>query len=295
MTSRRDFLAAAAAAALPALRPAAPAVQAVTTLFHGHPDGQTTLVRFEVSSVDAPAARLRVLGSNGRLLGTAGLVRRGDILAGQLWLPLSAPISVRSDLETPVTRGVHRTTHRLSPTPRWIIHWLTLAEPVALGERLAGIAPADLGDAVAGLTAAGVRLNPWSDWRLPGADHLDLLRLAVPARRLSATTGILVSARALLPEAERDEPAVLRALAGSGIDALVQDPATVTPAALGLDAGRARMAPPIEAWLAIRTPDAVPNPSVTLIGTDPDFAIRALRSIEEWNGLYAYPRIVVGE
>jgi hypothetical protein len=294
MTSRRDFLAA-AAASIPALRPgAAPLVEAATTLFHGHPDGQTTLVRFEVSGVDAPGARLRVLGPSGRLFGTAGLVRRGNVLSGQLWLPLTAPLTVRSDLETPVTRGPHRTTHRLSPTPRWTVHWLTLAEPVALRQRLADLSASDLGAEVERLTAAGVRINPWSAPGPAGRDHLELLRLVVPARTLSGATGLALSQRALVPAPEQGDPFVQQALAGSGVEGPVQDDATADPAALGLDAGRARMAPRVEAWLKTLPTGAGAGPTVTLIGTDPDLAIHALETIEEWNGLYAYPRIVVG-
>jgi hypothetical protein len=296
MTSRRQFLLA-AAAAVPGLTGRggpAPRVEALPTLFHGHPDGQTTLVRFIVTGVDAPAARLRVLGPAGRLLGTAGLVRRSDTLAGQLWIPLSTSATIRSDLETPVTRGVHRTTHRLASTPRWTIRWLTLADPGVLRRRFAAVPPWLLAADVAVLSSAGVRVNPWSAPGPEGRDHLDLLRVAVSGRRLSAATGIPLSERALIPEHERSAPFGRQALAGSGVTGIVEDDADTDPATLGLDAGRARMAPLVEAWLAIRTPDAAPSPTVTLIGTDPDFAIQALRSIEEWNGLYAYPRIVVG-
>jgi hypothetical protein len=66
---------------------AQPAVQvtATPTLFHGHPDGATTLVRFEAVGVDAPAGRLRVHDlRTGRQLGTAGMIRRGDHLTGEL-------------------------------------------------------------------------------------------------------------------------------------------------------------------------------------------------------------------
>jgi len=297
MTSRREFVLA-AAAAVPGLTGRggpAPWVEAVPTPFHGHPDGQTTLVRFIVTGVDAPAARLRVLGPAGRLLGTAGLVRRSDTLAGQLWIPLATSATIRSDLETPVTRGVHRTTHRLAPTPRWTIRWLILADPGVLRRRLSAVPDWLLGADVAILSSAGVRLNPWSAPGPEGRDHLDLLRVAVPGRRLSAATGIPLSDRALIPEDERSAPFVRQALAASGVTGIIEDDAATDPAVLGFDAGRARMAPLVEAWLAIRTPDSGSSPTVTLIGADPDFAIRARRTVEEWNGLYAYPRIVVGE
>jgi hypothetical protein len=295
MTSRREFLWWTAAAAGGLRRSPAPRVEAVPSLLHGHPDGQATLVRFTVTGVDAPAARLRVIGPGGRLMGTAGLVRRGDLLAGQLWIPLQSALSVRSDLETPVTRGVHRTTHRLTPTVRWTIHWLTLAEPGALRRRLAAAAPSGLEAEVERLTAAGVRINPWSAPPPGGRDHLDLLRLVVPAHRLSAETGLALSGRALVPAPERADPFVTRALAAAGVAGTVQDEAAADPAALGLDAGRARMAPPVEAWLTTLSPAPGDAPSVTVVGTDPDFALRAVQTVEEWNGLYAYPRIVVGE
>jgi hypothetical protein len=288
---------AAAATAVPAItirKPAVPQVDAAPTVFHGHPEGQVTLVRFTVTGVDAPAARLRVLGRGGRLLGTAGLVRRSDVLSGQLWIPLTAPLTIRTDLESPATRGVHRTTHRLAPTPRWTIAWITLADPGAIRRRLAVVSPWLLGADVAILSDAGVRLNPWSAPDPGGRDHLDLLRVAVPGRRVSAATGIPLSARALIPEPERSSPFVRDVLAGSGVAGVIDDEARTDPTALGLDAGRGRMAPLVETWLAARSPDANPAPAVTLIGTDPDLAIRALQTIEEWNGLYAYPRIVVG-
>ncbi|MDH5196810.1 MAG: hypothetical protein OEY20_06130, partial [Gemmatimonadota bacterium] len=77
------------------------AVDATPTLFHGHPDGATTLVRFSASGLDAPAGRLRVHDlASGRLLGTAGMIRRDDRLVGELWLPLAQPRRLRSELET---------------------------------------------------------------------------------------------------------------------------------------------------------------------------------------------------
>jgi hypothetical protein len=269
-------------------------VEAQPSLLHGHPDGQTTLVRFVATGVDAPAARLRVIGRDGRLLGTAGLVRRAGTLAGQLWLPLARPLTIRSDLETPVTRGVHRTPHRLEPTPRWTVHWFTLAEPVALRERLATVPAADRRGEVERLMAAGVRINPWSAPPAGGRDHPDLLRLAMAARRLSAETGIAVSDRALVPEPERSDPRVERVLRASGAGGVVRDQGATDPAALGLDAGRARMTPLVEAWLRTLPAQAGTPAAVSLIGHDPDLALRALGSIEEWNGLYAWPRIEIG-
>jgi hypothetical protein len=283
----------AVAAALPGLGPLArraPRVEAVPTVLHGHPEGQTTLVRFVVTGVDAPAARLRVFGTGGRLVGTAGLVRRAETLAGELFVPLTRPITLRTELETPVTRGVHRTSHRLTPTPRWTIRWLTLADSDALRQRLAAVPPLLLGAEVAVLTSAGVRLNPWSA-AASGRDHLDLLRIAVPAMRLSAATGIPVSDRALVAEYERAVPQVLAALRGSGISAVVDDVAAVDPQGLGLDAGRARMTPLIEGFLAAQAPPPEGRGTLTLVGTDPEIAIRAIHAVGEWNGRYAYPRL----
>lgn len=274
---------------IPGARPAV-RVEAIPTVFHGHPDGQTTLVRFLVTGVDAPAARLRLLDARGRLLGTAGLVRRSDALAGELFVPLARPVTVRSELETPVTRGVHRTTHRLTPTPRWTVRWLTLADPAALRDRLAAVPSLLLGAEVTLLTSAGVRINPWSG-PAAGRDHLDLLRLAVPALRLSAATGIPASDQALLPDDQRTVPQVREALRASGVPGVITDAAAENPRALGLDAGRARMAPLIESWLAARQPPPDGRGTLALVGTDPDVAVGALRAVEEWNGRYAYPHL----
>jgi hypothetical protein len=299
--TRREFVVGAAVAAAPRLgsRPA-PQVEAIATLFHGQPDGQTTLVRFVVTGVDAPAARLRVLSTRGALIGTAGLVRRGDVLVGELWIPLASVVSVRSDLESPVTRGVHRTTHRLAPTPRWTVHWVTLAEPGALRARFDATPLLLRGAEAVMLTEAGVRLNPWSAAAGAHRDHLELLRIAAPAARLNASTGVPLSERALLPASEAHDPFVRRALALSGVAGIIDDRVAADPAALAFGDGRARMAGAVESWLSELGRTLEPSGgdagrrSVTVVGTDAEFAVRAQRSVEEWNGLYAYPRIEVG-
>jgi hypothetical protein len=294
LPTRRDFLLSAVAAAGQLRSARALQVEAVPSLLHGHPEGQTTLVRFIATGVDAPAGRLRVVGPGARLMGTAGMVRRGESLTGQLWLPLVSPLSIRTDLETPVARGIHRTTHRLVPTPRWTVRWLTLAEPGVLRRRLAN-AVSGRDAEIERLTGAGVRINPWSAAPPGGRDHLDLLRVAAPARRLSTETGLTLSDRALVPEPDRSDPFVAAALAGSGVGGTVQDDAGADPEALGLGAGRARMVPLVEAWLRTLPDAEASTATVTMIGSDPEFAIRARETIEDWNASYAWPRILVGE
>ncbi len=299
MTDRRTFLhalVAATAGAIPRLGPgAAPAVDAVPTLFHGHPDGLRTLVRFAASGIDAPAGRLRLVDRAGRLLGTAGMIRRGDALVGELWVPLATATTVRSQLETPATRGVLQTTHDLRPTPRWTLVWLAIVDPPTARARLAAVAPLARGAAAAALVTAGVRINPWSPAPPGGRDHHELLRLAAPAADAFAHTAIPTSAIALVPSQEADEP-LRRALAGAGIDVAIPRTVLTDPLALAFAEGRARMAARVEEWLrGLRFAAAEANTYVAVVGTeDPDVAARVRPAIEEWTATYAYPRIVTG-
>ena len=84
MPSRREFLSAVGAGVV-AVRPGyvdplrrALQVEAEPTVFYANPDGRRNLVRFYAGGVDAPAGRLRVFDSRNRLIGTAGLLRRGE-------------------------------------------------------------------------------------------------------------------------------------------------------------------------------------------------------------------------
>jgi hypothetical protein len=274
---------------------AQPAVQvtATPTLFHGHPDGATTLVRFEAAGVDAPAGRLRVHDlRTGRQLGTAGMIRRGDRLTGELWLPLTAPARVRSDLETPGRRSPLRTVHQLTPTPRWRILWLTLAAPEIVRDTVTRWPPLLRGVEAARLVPAGVRVNPWRPLP-PDADHLDLVRLTMPAAAVGRATGVPLGRLALVDGSEA--PHLGRALRGAGVEVLVHRDDIVDPAALDLAGGRAQAAPLIEAWLHTLDGGDEASPIAVAIGTDPAFAVRATAGTEDWNGAFAYPRIAVGD
>jgi hypothetical protein len=85
VTDRRSFL--------------ATIVRAEPTVFRANPDGRQVLVRFYVTDVDALAGRLRVYDQRRRLLGTAGVIRSGNGLYGELWLPLGRETTVQSELE----------------------------------------------------------------------------------------------------------------------------------------------------------------------------------------------------
>jgi hypothetical protein len=269
-----------------------PAVEAVPTIFHGYPDGQTTLVRFLASGIDALAGRLRVVDQAGRLIATAGMLRRADLLVGELWLPLAKPLTIRSRLETPVTRGVIQTTHRLVPTPRLTLSWLTIVEPDALEAHALDVPLLARGVDAAALLAAGVRANPWSPPAGGRRDHLDLLRAAVPAAAAQSATGVAVS-RIAVVDAAQVEPFIGPALAGSGVEVLLTTAQVVAPDVLGFGEGRLVMARRVEQWLLSDAPED--RPSALVVGTDLASTLRAIAAVEDWNGAYAYPHILVGD
>jgi hypothetical protein len=301
VTQRRTFLATLGAAGAfawwrPTTRAAVPVVAAVPTVLHAHPEGQTTLVRFTAIGVDAEAGRLRVHDARtARLLGTAGVIRRGNALVGELRLPLARRLAVRSDLEVPGTRRVHRTVHQLEPTPRWTIQWVTLAEPGGLAARFVGLHESEVADDVARLTAAGVRLNPWS---APAAgrprDHLDLLRVVVAAARASRVTGIPLSAQALVPEPA--EPFLAEVLAGAGVAGILPGDGRSDPVALGFTTSRGEMARRLEAWLGALGAGrpATAASTALIVDDDPDLALQSLPAVEDWNATWAFPRILIG-
>jgi hypothetical protein len=275
--------------------PPAASTQAIPTLFHAHPDGATTLVRFVAAGWDVPAGRLRVReGRTGRLLGTAGMVRRGDELVGELWLPLTGPLTIYSDLETPSRRGMQRTLHRLTPTPRWIIHYLVLAAPDAMAARAARVPPLLRGTDATRLVPAGVRINAWHPFHAEGIpDHLDLLRLAVPAARAGRMSGVPVG-RVALVAADAEDPPLVLALRGAQVEAIIT-PADVTDAAtLGLTDGRAEASRRIEPWLLARQ-EVPTHPAALVVSTDAAVALNARSTIDDWNAAYAYPRLQVGD
>ena len=296
---RRGFLTA-LGAGLAAARPGRAAarrtvtVDAVPTLLHGHPDGTTTLVRFTASGLDAPAGRLRVHDlRTGSLVGTAGMIQRDDALTGELWLPLAQPRRVRSELETPGRRGPIRSIHDLAPTPRWTVYWLTLASPDAIRAAFAAVPDLMRGVEAAGMVPAGIRVNPWRALS-PESDHLDLVRLTVPAAIASRETGIPLARVALYdgpPSAH-----VERALRGAAVPLALPRAYVVDPRALDLSVGRAASTARIEAWLRARATDtSEQSPIAVAIGSDLAFAIDIQPRIDEWNAAYAFPRFAVGD
>lgn len=269
-------------------------VVASTTIFQAHPHGQRTLVRFSAGGTDAAAGRLRVFDRRNRLVGTAGMLRRGESLEGELWLPLDGRATVRSELEMPGTRRPIRTRHVLEPLPRWTIHWFTAADPHLLESRLERRSDLTFGALLATLVAAGVRVNPVTipDPAFP-LGHLDLLRTAVPAKRITERFGVPTAGIALI--ADRAVPHLELALTGSGITSVVRHDDVGNPELLGFGDGRAVMARHIERWLAMEPTQPVAERSALIVGTDPDLALVAYATVNEWNARYAYPRIVIGD
>lgn len=269
-------------------------VDAVPTLLHGHPDGSTTLVRFTASGLDAPAGRLRVHDlRTGSLVGTAGMIRRDDVLTGELWLPLAQPRRIRSELETPGRRGPIRSVHDLTPTPRWTVYWLTLASPDAIRAAFADVPDLMRGVEAARMVPAGIRINPWRALTRE-SDHLDLVRLTVPAAIASRVTGIPLARVALYDGPP--SPHVERALRGAAVPLSLPRAYVIDPRALDLSEGRAASVARIEGWLRARaTGTTERSPSAVAIGSDLAFAMDVQPQVAEWNAAYAFPRFAVGD
>ena len=167
-----------------------PAVEAIPTVFHGHPDGIRTLVRFVVRNSDAPAGRLRVYDERtNALLGTAGVISVGDgRLSGELWLPLERPLRVRTELEYPGTQRPLRDRFTLTPTPRWTLHWLLLADPASITATLAPLDAMWRGVPVAALRDAGAQIDPVR--RAEALTDLEAARIVWPAWIASRESGL---------------------------------------------------------------------------------------------------------
>lgn len=325
MTDRREFLTALSAVTVSALRPSLhttgsvrASVSARATIFHGHPDGRTTLVRFVAEGLDVPAGRLRVrTGSQRDLLGTAGMLRAGDALFGELWLPLERSLSITAELEVPGRRGVMRSWHELNPQRRWTIYWSTVVDPNLLREQLAALDPPQRGIRATLYAAAGVRGNPLASRpAVIGPDHVPFLRMTLPARLLEDEYGIPPSALALASDSMPVRPNTALALAGAGVpliapsghqgdavwqtgnpgttpNPIVGSPVIGVPEELGFGKSDGEMTALIERWLiAISAPAAVD--AAFVLGGDPSAAFQALAAVRRWNGRFAYPRIVIG-
>jgi hypothetical protein len=333
VTDRRSFLSALTlglvGAALPGSRRTSPRVEAEPTVFRANPDGRLSLVRFFVRDVDAPAGRLRVYDDRRRLLGTAGVIRSGDVLYGELWLPLERRTRIRSQLESPGVQGVLRSDHSLRPKRRWTIHWITAADPLRLALGLEGANPLARGLQAAQWAESGVAGNPLAPLdTLELRDHVELLQMAMPARDLEVEYRLPVSVMAAAPEGEDVIASALLALAGSGVRYVARpwhhgDPpfewwsapdgsrilAVAVPhgaesRALGFAESTGEMTRRVEQWLEtsplLIAPGASPEDrssdgTAFVVDTEPDSDIgRMLAAVREWNTRYAFPRIVIG-
>ena len=295
VTDRREFLTFASALGAEAIRPRRLqiAVSAEATVFHAHPEGRASLVRFTVTGSDQPAGRLRAFDRRGALAGTAGMLRAGDRLVGELWLPLDGETRIRSELEMPGTRTPIRTNHTLRPKAKWVISWITLAGPALLTDHLLALPPVRRGAEVARLLRAGVRADPLTDapdpWTL---DQVALLRLPAAAAGVE-TRFALPMAPAARAAAVVAVPNAALALEGAGIRGVVE--AAALPEALGFDRARADMAGRIESWLAaITATDGAHTARATVVGTELVVVDAMRAAVDDWNTTYAYPRIVIG-
>lgn len=326
MSGRREFLAGVGAALgalglrTPRTAAARITVDAAATIFRKAPDGRLTLVRFTVRGSDAIAGRLRVYDAARQLIGTAGVLRRGDVLAGELWLPIGRHTRVRTELETPETRHPLRTAHVLDPGPRWIVHWMPVAPIDDHATALLDAATLVRGAVGGALAAEGLRLAPvpptveraWG--RL---DHLDLVRVVAPAAEFAAQANIPLADAAVLDGAPA-HPGLALALAGSGVRTVFATDAPptsaltgpdgsivsvvavgrgATPANLGLQQTLADAERQIASWLATFTPP--PDPSATehalIVGAAVERFGVSRKLFDDWNATYAYPKLVLGE
>lgn len=320
MTSRREFLV--ALSGLGGLSApwmsGSPTVHVQPTIFHGHPDGRTTLLRFFVRELTAPAGRLRVYGRNRQLLGTAGVLPAGDGLYGELWLPLDRSTTLTTELEAPGLRGVRRDYHTVDPQRRWTIHWLTVVDPDTLRAELTPLGPERRAARVALYRAAGIRANPLlSTLRREGMDHIPFLRLTLPAAHVESDLGVIQSPVALLEDWTELAPNVAMALKGAGVQAVAVPerhaaaswwpaadgsalpvfplPAGSDPAELGFADGLAEMARRVERWLTALAVSQRNSPgTVLVIGNAPSPAPAMYTAVRQWNTRFAYPRIVTG-
>jgi hypothetical protein len=292
-------------------------VSAEPSVFWRHPDGRANLVRFFVAGTEAPAGRLRVYDRARRLLGTAGMLRVGDGLRGELWLSLDEPTTVLSELEAPGRRTPHRTAHRLIPPAKWTLLWLTIADPRVLERTLSEAPVLDRFVRSAIWREAGVIANPIPPaHRLFEMDHLPFLRATAAPERMPADLGLATASVALVSSLG-DYPATTPlALSAAGIrhvvrvedgDAPLWWPAPdgsrvltialaddANPVSLGFSHGGEAMARRVEAYLGGEVfPSANPTRVLVQAGVT-DTLPRMVAAVRAWNGSYAFPRIVIG-
>src|SRR5256712_10827004 len=102
-----------------------PVIEGCPTALFQEPEGGKSLVRIAVSGLSEPAARARVTGRRGALVGTAGLLPspQGVGLSGEVWVPVSEPSDFQIDVEGGRDRAARRRL-RLTPAKRWTLYWL---------------------------------------------------------------------------------------------------------------------------------------------------------------------------
>lgn len=295
----------------------APRVNATPTVFYAPPDGTNNLVRFTVTGVTAPAGRLRVYDRSRRLLGTAGVLRRGGTLYGELWLPLVRPQTIVSELEAPGIRGPLRSTHRLAPQRRWVIHLFTVLDPSNVVAELINLPlyRRAVQVALCRRHGAGVNPVPTAGAGLP-LDHIALLRSVAAATEQARALGLEVS-RVGTAHPERPlSPGLVQVLTGSQVSVLIDhageepfhwlagpDGSRIVVASgsgaaeeLGFGSSPEIAVSRVEDWLASQSTLASPasDRGVAVIASLTSAAASEgiLRSVADWNRRFAFPTVV---
>ncbi len=331
MTNRRDFLAAAGMLAGSAVVPGggasrrskAPRVEARATLFYRQPDATSLLVRFLAHDVNAPGGRLRVYSRRQELLGTAAMLRRGDSLYGELWLPAAGEQRLSTLFEAPGLGRVIRSQHSIIPGRRWKLHIATSVSADDLVETLHSLPTVRR----AIQAALYRRVHATSDFlrnldQLGLADHMPFLRTGIEARNLERELGIPVTRAVYFARGEVPLATVSLTLANAGVQVVGVEreagepfqwwrsanetsplvlaiPPGGTSSGLALGAGRNTMAERIERWLEESPLFLSPtyDPPVALIVHDG--TVESLQQIvaaaAEWNATYAYPSITFNQ
>jgi len=264
---------------------------------------------------------MRVYDSRRRLLGTAGVLSTGPELLGELWLAMPRTMTVVSELEAPGIRGIHRTSHRLVPPPKWTAYWVAVVDPLELELRLGPMAPLARAIQSSVLREAGLGVNPRASTADDARDHVRFLQQGRDAIRVERTLGIPVSPLAWIAggEGEGEVPPtrVLTTLAGSGVS-MIAHPAQEATAEIiqlglgthllavgmprrawgaetGVEIDITTMEQRIGGWLTDRSAEDGPvDRTVMLISDDLGSVVRAHSNIDAWNRRYAYPRFVIG-
>jgi len=336
VSDRREFIStltfSLAGMTLPQIKPTAaaqPQVDAETTFFYGNPDARTSLVRFVVRGLDAPAGRMRVFADGRRLVGTAGVLRSGDSLLGELWIPLARQTTVTSVLEAPGLREPLWTTHRLRPRTRWTIVWITPVDPEYVQSKLMALPPLNRAIQTAVWREAGVLGNPLPHpSRLHVMDHSRFLRMGIEAHQLEQAFAIPASGVAYTDGTAALPPTTILALAGAGIKYVLRSDeggaplerwdapdgshvlaAQITPGgdprALGFADSSGTMLARVEHWLNDLETGLGALPTGHVRGSDPALAFLAgghpddsvaamVAAVHEWNRRFGYPRILIG-